>query len=93
MFLGVPFNIASYSLFLHILASECSLNVGEFIHTLGDFHIYHEHFDAINIQLKRETKKLPCLRFNKKNIFDYSLNDFNLEDYNPHPTIKAQMNV
>ena len=65
MFLGVPFNIASYSLLIHILAKECSLDVGEFIHTLGDYHIYHQHFDAINIQLSRETKKLPTLVFDK----------------------------
>ena len=66
VFLGVPFNIASYSLLIHILAKECSLDVGEFIHTLGDYHIYHQHFKAINIQLSRETKKLPTLVFDKK---------------------------
>lgn len=93
MFLGVPFNIASYSLLLHIIAAECKLQVGEFIHTLGDYHIYHEHFDAIEIQLKRETKKLPTLVFNKKDIFEYKLNDFILENYNPHPSIHAKMNV
>ena len=93
MFLGVPFNIASYSLLLHIIAAECSLEVGEFIHTLGDFHIYHEHFEVVETQLKRKPKKLPKLVFNKKNIFKYSLNDFVLEDYDPHPAIKAEMNV
>ena len=93
MFLGVPFNIASYSLFVHILAEECGLNVGEFIHTLGDYHIYHEHFDAINTQLSRQTKQLPSLSFNKKDIFKYSLNDFTLENYEYHPTIKVSMNV
>ena len=93
MFLGVPFNIASYSLFIHIMAAECKLNVGEFIHTLGDYHIYHEHFDAINIQLSRQTKQLPSLSFNKKDIFKYSLNDFTLENYEYHPTIKVSMNV
>ena len=66
---------------------------GEFIHTLGDYHIYHEHFDAINIQLDREPISLPILFFNKKNIDKYSLNDFTLENYNPHPAIKAVMNV
>ena len=93
MFLGVPFNIASYSLFTHMLAKECSLEVGEFIHTLGDYHIYHQHFDAINIQLSRQTKSLPKLIFDKKNIFKYSLDDFILEHYDPHPAIKAEMNV
>ena len=93
MFLGVPFNIASYSLFLHLIAAECSLEVGEFIHTLGDYHIYHEHFEAINIQMNREVYALPKLNFNKKNIFEYSLSDFNLRNYKPHPTIKATMNV
>ena len=93
MFLGVPFNIASYSLFVHILAAECSLEVGEFIHTLGDYHIYHEHFDAIKIQLKRDPKELPGLKFNKKNIFNYNLNDFELINYEPHSAIKANMNV
>jgi len=93
MFLGVPFNIGSYSLFIHILATECNLDVGEFIHTFGDYHIYHEHFEAINIQMKRETKKLPRLVFSKKNIFDYKLSDFFLENYDPHPSIHAKMNV
>ena len=93
MFLGVPFNIANYSLLVHIIAAECSLEVGEFVHTLGDYHIYHEHFDAIKIQIKREPKKLPNLIFNKKEILDYSLSDFILENYEPHPPIKANMNV
>jgi len=93
MFLGVPFNIASYSLFLHILAIECSLEVGEFIHTLGDYHIYHEHFDAVNQQISRKPKELPNLVFNKKNIFKYSISDFKLNNYDPHPSIKAEMNV
>ena len=93
MFLGVPFNIASYSLFVHLLASECSLEVGEFIHILGDYHIYHEHFDAVKVQLMREPKQLPNLLFNKKNIFNHSLSDFTLENYNPHATIKASMKV
>ena len=93
MFLGVPFNIASYSLFIHLIAAECKLDVGEFIHTLGDYHIYHEHFDAINIQLDREPISLPSLFFDKKDTDKYSLNDFTLENYNPHPAIKAAMNV
>tara|TARA_Y100001970_G_C14143049_1_gene808292 strand:- start:222 stop:1052 length:831 start_codon:yes stop_codon:yes gene_type:complete len=93
MFLGVPFNIASYSLFLHILAKECSLDLGEFIHTLGDYHIYHEHFESVELQMKRKPKELPELVFNKKNFYDYSLDDFTLKNYDPYPTIKAKMNV
>ncbi len=93
MFLGVPFNIASYSLFLHLLAVECSLEVGEFILTLGDYHIYHEHFEAVKEQISRQPKNLPNLVFNKKSIFDYSIRDFTLENYDPYPTIKAKMNI
>ena len=93
MFLGVPFNIASYSLLVHLLASECSIEVGEFIHTLGDYHIYHEHFEAVEMQLKRDPLKLPELYYEKKNIFEYKLNDFILKNYNSHEKIKANMNV
>ncbi len=93
MFLGVPFNIASYSLFTHIIATECNLLVGEFIHCLGDYHIYHEHFKQVEEQLLRKPKKIPKLRFTKKNLFDYSLDDFDLINYEYHPTIKADMNV
>ena len=93
MFLGVPFNIASYSLLIHLIAKECSLNVGEFIHTFGDYHIYHEHFEAIKIQINREPNHLPDLIFDKKNIFEYRLNDFMLTNYNPLPAIKAEMNI
>ena len=69
MFLGVPFNIASYSLLTHIIANECGLKVDEFVHTLGDYHIYHEHFDQVNIQLSRKPYKLPKLKFIPKNFF------------------------
>ena len=93
MFLGVPFNIASYSLLVHIIARECSLEVGEFIHVLGDYHIYHEHFNQIQTQLARIPKKLSEIKFPTKNIFEYKLDDFILIDYNPHPAIKAKMNV
>ena len=93
MFLGVPFNIASYCLLIHILAKECKLGVGEFIHTLGDFHIYKEHFNQVETQLKREPKKLPSLKFTQKDINAYSINDFELVNYYYHPSITAEMNV
>ena len=93
MFLGVPFNVASYSLFTHIIAKECNLDVGEFVHTLGDYHIYHQHFNQVETQLNRKPRTLPNLKFNKKNIFEYSINDFELLNYDPHPTIKAKMNI
>jgi len=93
MFLGVPFNIASYSLFTHMIARECNLQVGHFIHSLGDFHIYREHFDAVSIQLRRSPMELPTLNFETKNFFEYGINDFNLSNYNYHPKIEADMNV
>ena len=93
MFLGVPFNIASYSLLIHILAEECKFGVGEFVHSLGDFHIYEEHFDQVKIQLTREPKQLPTLNFLPKNINDYKTKDFELLNYEPHPKIVAPMNV
>ena len=93
MFLGVPFNIASYSILIHILAKECGYEVGEFVHSLGDFHIYEEHFEQVKIQLSREPKKLPTLKFNKKNINEYKTSDFELIDYDHHPKIVALMNV
>ena len=93
MFLGVPFNIASYSLLIHIIAEECKLGVGDFIHSLGDFHIYEEHFDQVKIQLTREPKQLPTLDFLPKNINDYKTSDFELLNYEPHPKIVAPMNV
>ena len=76
-----------------MIANECGLKVDEFILTLGDYHIYHEHFDQVDIQLKREPRKLPQLKFEPKNIFSYKVNDFELVDYNPHSTLKAKMNV
>ena len=93
MFLGVPFNIASYSLLIHIIAEECKLGVGEFVHSLGDFHIYEEHFDQVKIQLTREPKQLPTLKFLTKKINDYKTKDFVLHNYEPHPKIVAPMNV
>ena len=93
MFLGVPFNIASYSLFTHMLARECGLEVGKFIHSLGDFHIYEEHFDQVNTQLTRKPKNLASLEFKTKNFFKYKVSDFSLINYNYHPKIEALMNV
>ena len=93
MFLGVPFNIASYSLLTHMLARECNLDVGYFIHSLGDFHIYAEHFDAVKTQLKRSPMKLPTLEFETKNFFKYGINDFYLKNYEHHAKIEAEMNV
>ncbi len=93
MFLGVPFNIASYSLLTHLLARECKLEVGNFIHSLGDFHIYEEHFEQVKIQLERSPKTLPKLNFKTKNFFDYKVSDFKLLDYEHHPKIEALMNV
>ena len=93
MFLGVPFNIASYSLLIHILSKECGFEVGEFIHSLGDFHIYEEHFEQVKIQLDREPKQLPNLKFKQKNISEYKTSDFELPNYDHHPKIVAPMNV
>ena len=93
MFLGVPFNIASYSLLTHIIARECNLQVGFFIHTLGDYHIYHQHFSQVEIQLSRTTRDIPDLEFKTKKIKDYETNDFKLINYDPHPSILAEMNV
>ena len=93
MFLGVPFNIASYSLLIHILAKECGYQVGEFILSLGDFHIYEEHFDQVKIQLTREPKTHPSLQFEQKKINEYKTSDFELINYEHHPKIVAPMNV
>ena len=93
MFLGVPFNIASYSLLTHIIARECNLDVGVFVHTLGDYHIYHEHFNQVETQLNRSIKKLPNLKFETKKIEEYTIDDFKLINYEPHPKILAGMNV
>ena len=93
MFLGVPFNIASYSLLIHILAKECGYKVGEFILSLGDFHIYEEHFDQVKIQLTREPKTHPSLKFEQKKINEYKTSDFELINYEHHPKIIAPMNV
>lgn len=94
MFLGVPFNIASYSLLTHILARECDLKVADFIWTGGDCHIYSNHFDAVREQLGRSERSLPTLMFTVgKKWNEYVVEDFVLDGYDPHPAIKAEMAV
>lgn len=95
VFLGVPFNIASYALLTHLIAHECNLDVGEFVHTMGDAHIYSNHVEQIRTQLKREIRPFPKLKINKEknSIFDFDLTDFEIIDYNPHPAIKAPIAV
>lgn len=94
-FLGVPFNIASYSLLTMMIAQVTNLEVGEFVHTMGDAHIYLNHLEQVNLQLSREPRKLPTMRLNKdiKSIFDFKYEDFTLENYNPHPAIKGKVSV
>ncbi|MCA6422230.1 MAG: thymidylate synthase [Flavobacterium sp.] len=91
IFLGVPFNIASYALLTMMIAQVCELQVGEFIHTFGDAHIYNNHFEQLELQLSREIRPLPKMILNPevKNIFDFTFEDFTLEGYEPHPHIKG----
>jgi len=95
IFLGVPFNIASYALFTMMIAQVCNLEVGEFIHTFGDAHIYNNHFEQVELQLSRDVKELPKMILNPeiKNIFDFKFEDFTLEGYDPHPGIRGVVAV
>jgi thymidylate synthase len=93
VFLGVPYNIASYALKTHMIAQQCGLEVGEFVHTLGDAHIYLNHVDQVKLQLSRECRPLPQLKINRKpdSIFGYKREDFEIIGYDPHPPIKGKV--
>ena len=95
IFLGVPFNIASYSLLLMMVAQVTGLQSGEFIHSIGDGHIYLNHLEQVKLQLTREPRELPAMKLNPeiKNIFDFTYDDFTLENYKPHPHIKGEISV
>jgi len=95
VFLGVPFNIASYSLLTMMIAQVCDLKLGDFVHTFGDAHIYSNHFEQMNMQLKREPRSLPTMKLNPSvtDIFDFRFEDFALENYDPHPHIKGKVAV
>lgn len=95
VFLGVPFNIASYALLTMMVAQVCDLKVGDFVHTFGDAHLYSNHFEQAKLQLSRTPRELPTMKINPevKNIFDFQFEDFELINYKPHPHIKAKVAV
>jgi thymidylate synthase len=95
IFLGVPFNIASYALLTMMVAQVCNLKVGDFVHTLGDAHLYTNHIEQANLQLSRDLRALPNMKINPaiNSIFDFTIDDFALENYDPHPHIKAEVAV
>ncbi len=95
MFLGVPFNIASYALLTMMIAQVCGLQAGDFIHTFGDAHIYSNHFEQVELQLSRDPRDYPTMKVNPAitSIFDFTYEDFTLENYNPHPAIKAPVAI
>ncbi|MCB0617484.1 MAG: thymidylate synthase, partial [Saprospiraceae bacterium] len=95
VFLGVPFNIASYALLTMMMAQVCNLQPGEFVHTFGDVHLYNNHLEQARLQLTRDPRPLPRLRINPevKDIFSFQYEDFELLDYDPHPHIKAEVAV
>jgi len=95
IFLGVPFNIASYAVLTMMIAQVCDLQLGDFVHTLGDAHLYSNHIEQANLQLTREFRPLPTMKINPnvKSIFDFTIDDFTLENYDPHPHIKAEVAV
>ncbi|MEZ7900944.1 MAG: thymidylate synthase [Urechidicola sp.] len=94
-FLGVPFNIASYALFTMMVAQVCDLEYGDFIHTFGDVHLYNNHIEQTELQLSREPKALPTMKLNPeiRSIFDFTYEDFELVNYDPHPHIKGEVSV
>ena len=95
IFLGVPFNVASYAVLTMMIAQVCGLEAHEFIHTLGDAHLYKNHLDQARLQLSRETRPLPKMILNPdvKDIFSFKYEDFVLSEYDPHPGIKAQVSI